>query len=125
MKKLSKAEQAKRAEAIEYLKEAIAIADRKIVVLWASGEPTSTGRTDRYIVKALSADGLLSLEHLLHRAGYYRINRDGMVVVTGYNSNKAHNIASTISHLVGHAVHCTGDYTGPVGKSPLADTEKK
>ena len=123
MAKVSKKE---REQARQYLCEAVVDskptdhpdvpANGTVLVVWCSGEPTGTGRTDRYRVYAVTANQCEArdISRLVAKAHGIRLNKDGLLIIAGCGFNKAHDIAHTIAYQTGHPVRVSGDYSGVV-----------
>lgn len=114
MSRVTKAEREDYAARLrEHLRAAGPDGKATLHIQWASGGPTSSGRTDRYEVRLWeSGDNgrpwpTLWLTRMVAYALGYRYNdRHESVVLTGYGYSKSHQIASDLARLCGHPIHC-------------------
>jgi hypothetical protein len=124
---MARVTKAERDESIANLKEWLVKAGPEgsatVHIQWASGGPTSSGRTDRYEVRLWEfADTWVGRDHsgrpapmrpmptlwltfhVARALGYRFSEKSETMVLTGYGYSKAHQIASDLARLVGHPI---------------------
>lgn len=107
-----------KAESIQELKKLLATCGPEgkgsLTITWVSGTPSPTGRTDRFELVVWGIDSgrptpMFNITSHVARALGYRLNDSTFLLsMSGYGFDKKDEIASSLTHLVGHPIYLSG-----------------